>query len=299
MAAGQNGAAPTPPEWVQLTPRGAVTARDGRSFNFDPEQLVAAHSAGGIQLPLDFEHETEFTMMLGSRPARGWISALEARPEGLFGKVEWLPDAIAALAAKAYRYISPTFWRGEDGVSARLMKGAALVTSPALGMPAVASANPHGEKSMLKDLQALLGLAETASAADAIAAIAALKAGDPTKFVPKAQYEQTATALSALQAEVDSGKKAAQAVRCSTLVEDAVKAGKIAPAAKDQYLALAAADYDLTKAAIDAMPVLLKAGEETRNADLTVGAEGKLTDAEKAMCATLGVTEVAYLAARA
>lgn len=300
MAAGRDGAAATPPDWIQLTPRGPVTARDGRDFIFNPEQLVAAHAAGGIHLPLDFEHESEFTITLGSKPARGWIVALEARPEGLFGKVDWLPDAIAALAAKAYRYISPTFWRAEDGKTARLMKGAALVTSPALGMPAVASATHAQDASMLKDLLVQLGLAETASAADAIAAIASLKAGDPAKFVPKAQYDETVTALSAAQGEIEAGKKAAKTALCATLVGDAIKAGKIAPAAKDQYLALAAADFDLTKAAIEAMPVVLKAGEDpAAQGDPAAGAEGKLTDAEKAMAASLGVTEAAFLAARA
>lgn len=300
IAAGQNGAAAAPPEWIQLTPRGPVTARDGRQFVFHPEKLVAAHAAGGIHLPIDFEHESEFTVTLGSKPARGWIVALEARAEGLFGKVEWLPDAVTALAAKAYRYISPTFWRAEDGKTARLMKGAALVASPALGMPAVASATNPQDDPMLKDLLAQLGLAETASAADAIAAIASLKAGDPNKFVPKAQYDETVTALSAAQATIAAGQQAAKAALCATLVGDAIKAGKIAPAAKDQYLALAAADFDLTKAAIEAMPVVLKAGEDrAAQGDPTVGAEGNLSDAEKAMAASLGVTEAAFLAARA
>ncbi len=147
---------------------------------------------------------------------------------------------------------------------------------------------------------AQLGLAETASATDAIAAIASLKAGDPNKFVPKAQYDETVTALSAAQATIAAGQQAAKAALCATLVGDAIRAGKIAPAAKDQYLALAAADFDLTKAAIEAMPIMLKAGEDkAAQGDPTVGAEGKLSDAEKTMAASLGVTEAAFLAARA
>ena len=301
MAAGQNGGAATPPEWIQLTPRGRVTARDGRPFVFDPEKLAAAFRDQGLKLSIDFEHEGEFPSSLGSRPARAWVEDVEVRPEGLFGKVDWLPDAAIALAAKAYRYISPTFWREADGVTARLMKGAALVKSPALGMPAIASATNGQDASMLKDLLAQLGLAETASATDATTAIASLKAGDPSKFVPKAQYDQTVTALSALQAEVDAGKKAAEAVRCSALIDDAIKAGKIAPAAKEQYLVLAQGNYDGTKAAIDAMPKVLEPGQDpaTATADPTAGATGKLSEAEKAMAANLGLTEAAYRAARA
>lgn len=262
MAAADGGEEFVPPQWVQLTPRGRAFTRDGREFVFDPEHLAAQFAAGGLRLPIDFEHESEFTRSLGAKPARAWIEQVEARPEGLFGRVEWLPDAISALKAKAYRYLSPTFWFEADGITARLMKAAALVASPALGMPSLASASHQRDTTMLKDVLAQLDLPETASATEATAAIAMLKAGDPTKFVPIAQHEATLSALSTAQGEIQRGKDAAQAALCATLVDDAIKAGKIAPAAKDQYLALASAAYDQTKAAIDAMPVLLKAGED-------------------------------------
>lgn len=261
LAAGQDGAR-TPPDWIQLAPRGQVTARDGRVFIFNPEKLLAAHLAGGIDLPIDFDHETEMAMFSGTKPARGWIVEMQARPEGLFGRVDWLPDAVAALSARQYRYISPTFWREEDGMTARLMKSAALVTSPALGMPAVASASNEDHPMTLAELLAKLGLAATATAAEAETAIAALRSPDPKKFVPMEQHEATVTALSAAQAEIQQGKDASQLALCTTLVDDAVKAGKVAPAAKDHFLSLAKANYADTKAAIDAMPVLLKAGEK-------------------------------------
>lgn len=260
MAAGQDGAR-TAPDWVQLTPRGQVTARDGRVFIFEPEKLVAAHQAGGIDLPFDFDHETEMAMITGTKPARGWIVELAARPAGLFGRVDWLDDAVRALAARAYRYVSPTFWLDADGITARLMKGAALVTSPALGMPAVASASTKDQSMDLKDLLGLLGLAATATAAEASTAITALKTPDPENFVAKAQHDATVAALSAAQAEIKLGKDAAQLALCTTLVDEAVKAGKVAPAAKDHFLALAKANFDGTKAAIEAMPVLIKSGE--------------------------------------
>jgi hypothetical protein len=262
LAASDGGAAALP-EWVQLTPRGAVQARDGRRFVFDPERLAAAFTAGGLKLPIDFEHEAEYTMLLGARPARGWIIAVEARADGLFGQIEWLPDAVTALTAKSYRYISPTFWRDADGVSARLLKGAALVASPALGMPAVASSTPDEQDlTMIKDVLAALGLPETATAADATAAIATLKAGDPDRHVPKAQHDATVAALATAQATIEATTQAAEAARCGALIDDAVKAGKVTPAARDHYLALAKANFDATAAAIAAMPVVVPAGED-------------------------------------
>jgi sulfur carrier protein ThiS len=279
LTAAQAGQAATPPEWIQLTPRGAVTARDGRPFVFDPETLAATFAEGGLKIPVDFEHESEFTVTLGAKPARAWIEVVEARPEGLFGKVDWLPDAVAALAAKSYRYISPTFYLADDRKTARLIKAAALVSAPALGMPAVASAQTR-DSSMLKDLLAQLGLAETASATDAIAAITG-------NYVPKAQHEATLLALAAAERQIQDAADAAQAARCTTLIEDAVKGGKIAPAAKDQYLALAKGNYEGTKAAIDAMPVVLRSGETQTGA---VDANGAASDA-----VTLGARARAYM----
>lgn len=301
MAAAQSGGEEQPPEWVQLTPRGQVVARDGRNFIFDPEALVEVFRAGGLKLPIDFAHETEHVETLGARPARGWIIELAARPEGLFGKIDWLVDAISALRAKSYRYISPAVFLAADRTTARLLKGASLVTSPALNMPAVAATSSQQEQSMTKAILAALGLAETAPETDAVSAIARLKAGDPTLFVPKAQHDATVVALAAAEKKLQDADDAAHLARCSTLVDDAIKGGKIAPAAKDQYLALAKSNFDGTKAAIDAMPVVLKAGgdPEIDKADPTKGAAGQLSEAEKLMAKSLGVSEAAYLAARA
>lgn len=73
MAAGQDGAR-TAPGWVQLMPRDQVTARDGQVFIFEPEMAV----------------------ITGTKPARGWIVELAARPAGLFGRLDWLDDAVRA-----------------------------------------------------------------------------------------------------------------------------------------------------------------------------------------------------------
>lgn len=298
VLAAAGGEQASPPEWIQLAPRGEVVARDGRRFALDPERLVAQFRLGGVDLPIDFEHETEFTSTLGARPARGWIVELEARPEGLFGRVQWLADAVQALAARAYRYISPTLWLDPDKRTARALKAAALVSAPALaGLPAIASA--HGETDM-KDVLVALGLAETATQPEAVTAIAALKAGALDKFVPKAQHDETVAALSAANARLKTIDEEAATARCTALVDGAVAAGKLAPRAREQYLALAAQAYDQTKAAIDAMPALLKAGVDPllSAADPAAGVDGQLSDQERQIAARLGVSEADFLKSR-
>lgn len=293
------GEAFVPPEWIQLTPRGEVAARDGRRVSFDPERLVEAFKAGGVDLPIDFEHETEFTATLGARPARGWIVELQARAEGLFGRIEWLADAIQALTARSYRYISPTLYTDADKKTARMLKAAALVAAPALaGLPALASAQ-SGDPDMLKDVLVALGLAETATVPDAVTAIATLKAGDPTLFVPKAQHDELVTALAAANARLDGIEQASATARRTALVDDAIKAGKLAPAARDQYLALAATAFDQTKAAIEAMPVLLKSGvDKQADADPVQGVEGQLSEEESQIVARLGISKADFLKTR-
>ncbi len=297
-AGGADG--PAAPDWIQLTPRGALTARDGRRLSFDPEALVMAFTADGLQLPIDFQHEGEFVLTLGAKPARGWITRLEARAEGVFGRVEWLESGRAAVAAREYRYVSPTFWTAPDRVTATKLKAIALVTSPALGMPALASAANEGS-TMLKELLAKLGLTENATPVEALAAldrvVTAAAQPDPKAYVPMAQHEATAAALAGAQATIQAAADAAATQRCTSLVDDAVKAGKIAPGARDHFVKLARADYDAAAATIAAMPVVLKPGAEEPG-DKTVHA-GTLSADEKAVAAALGLTDTAFLAARA
>jgi phage I-like protein len=289
---------PMPPEWIQLTPRGRVTARDGRPFDFNPEVLVERFKAQGLKLPIDFEHESDFTALLGARPARAWIVDMAARPDGTFAQVEWNADAIAALRAKSYRYISPTIWLDADGVTGRMMKGAALVTAPALAMPAIASVTAHPKgPTMLKDLLALLGLTEAATLDEAKAAVARLSAVDVTRFAPLAQLSAAQTEVATLRAALAAREEADAIKAGETLVDDAITAGKIAPAAREQYLALASVRFAETKAAIDAMPVVLSAGSDGKldKVDPAKGATGKVSDTEKAIIARLGISEADFL----
>ncbi len=301
LAAGENGAV-TPPEWIQLTPRGKVTARDTRPMSFDPEKLAAAFTAGGIKLPIDFAHETEFATTLGAKPARGWIVAVEARAEGLFGKVEWLTDAVEALAAKAYRYISPTFWTEADRITARLLKGAALVSSPALGMPQIASPSlcttSTGDRPM-KALLAALGLTENATETEALAKLASATP-DPAQFVPVSQLTAANAALTEAQDRLKAIDEAGVTAKCQALVDKGVSDGKIAPAAKDHYVKLARADFAATEAAIAAMPAVLAAGEAdaTKQAGKDA-ADGSLSPEEIAMASSLGLTNDQFKAAKA
>jgi phage I-like protein len=302
LAAARGSQDITLPEWIQLSPRGLVTTRDNRQFSFDPEKLVAAFKRDGLKLPIDFEHESNFTATLGAKPARSWIVDLEPRPAGLFGRIEWLDDAVQALKAKSFRYISPTFALESDRKTARHMIAAALCASPALsGMPAITSStlSSIGDR-LMKTLLAKLGLTENATEEEAVAKLSALTP-DPAGFVPVAQLTAANTELAALRAEIDVSKQASEVAKCQGLIDKGVSDGKITPAAKDHYMSFAKADFAACSAAIAVMPVLLGTGQDKAIEDAEKNGAGvaALSADEAAVAKGLGLTADQYATAKA
>lgn len=284
----RSGAVAAPPEWVQLTPRGAVTARDGRKFIFDPERLAAAFRDAGLKLPVDFEHESEFTVTLGAKPARAWIVEVQPRDAGLFGRVEWLPEAITALANKAYRYISPTFFRDVDGSTARLLKSAALVTSPALEMPAIASASRKGQSMQLPvEITKALGLPGTASVDDAVTAIR----GIPGKGVEMAS---TLAAMATVVNELNELRRSSGSKHVDGKVTTAIRAGKLPPALKDWGLELCASNEAAFDTFVEKTISIIRPGEYTYDMNIVSRANSMPDNSTEAMIAQqLGVDPAA------
>ena len=96
------------PKWIRVLPLGKVELADNREpFEVDSravEQMVAAFKSRGIDMVIDYEHQS----LAGERaPAAGWIKDLEARPDGLWAKTEWTPKAQEYLSNREYRYFSP------------------------------------------------------------------------------------------------------------------------------------------------------------------------------------------------
>jgi len=123
---------------VLLCPWGSVHGSNG-DFILDGESarmVLAAFRAQGVDLPIDYEHQTlggDRARPDGAAPAAGWIGSLEAVPGvGLLAEVSWTPKGHRAIAAKEYRYLSPVVVvRKSDGrVSA--LHSVALTNKPAI-----------------------------------------------------------------------------------------------------------------------------------------------------------------------
>lgn len=168
------------PEWLHLMPFGSWKGHSSGEFEFTEEhaqEAVATFQALGIDIVIDYEHQTQLSAMNGQpAPAAGWIDGLEVRANGLWGHVKrWSADAEAHLKAGHYRYLSPTYRpaqvhpRTGDRMGARIVS-AALTNLPFLAgdlEPIAATDNPtQGSDVNYKLLLcSLLGLAATAEAA--------------------------------------------------------------------------------------------------------------------------------------
>lgn len=285
------GPAKRGPEWIKVAPRGRFTARDGRIFDVNPELLVSRFNADGVDLPIDTDHATVKKAMFGdAAPAVGWISELQARPDGLYGRVgEWLEEGLRVLAARTHRYVSPSL-KIDDAGKAVWLHSVALVAAPAASMPAVASAaltqTTETEPTMLKAIAAALGLNEDAAETSCLSAINVLKSRiDPT--VHQAALDEIKT----LQTEIETSKTAAHAAKVDALLEGALKAKKITPAQKESYAALAAtaAGFDQVSKLIETLGVgLAPSSLDTRQpSDQTA----TLSAEDREVIAQLGVTE--------
>jgi len=121
------------PTWIQLVPAGTFSGMDGRGpYKLDDPQTVIRTSLADGKLPIDENHATDFALKSGiPSPARGWIIAMEARPDGIWGRVDWTPTGAELVSGRAYRGISPVFECDKNGNVLRVQR-AALTNTPNL-----------------------------------------------------------------------------------------------------------------------------------------------------------------------
>lgn len=247
------------PDWVHLLPLGEFRGHDGRSFRLaDAEGVIAASLRRGVDLVIDYEHQSEAApeAKAGPIPAAGWIKALEARADGLWGKVEWTAAARELIGAKAYRYLSPVIRYSPQDRQVRRLCGAGLVHTPNLELTALAREEPAMTDTPAADPRLAaalaLGLPESADGAAIQARVldllgrlnafltraeaeapgaAETEAPDPAEFAPIAAMRELLTERNTALATMS--ERAAD-----KRVGEALAAGYITPAMRPWALAL-------------------------------------------------------------
>lgn len=304
IASGANGADAVP-EWIHLLPAGEIRTVDGRGpyAVSSMQALIEASLPAGAKLALDEMHATDKGAPLGlPAPARGWIVELQAREDGLWGRVEWNPSGRALMEDRAYAGISPVIMHSAAGKGAlKVLKvlRASLTNTPNLeGLTALHSeeVNPMDWKAKLI---AALGLD---SGADDAAVDAALSA-KMTAVAPQSQVNllehPTVIALQAQNTEL-AGQIAAiteaNARRDAiAYVDGAIAAGRVGlKPVRDEYIALHMADAAKAEKLIGAMPVIT--GRTSTGDAPPADGQVHLDAADRLIMETFGVSEEDYAA---
>lgn len=307
---------------VQLLPAGKFAPRDGRKnpdgtaaeWAISDEQgrkLAADLNAASAQnkFLFDYEHQTLNAEQNGQpAPAAGWATKFEWRDGvGLFAlEVEWTERALAYIKAGEYRYISPVFAARKNGSEVLRVLHASLVNQPALaGMQDVAekfaakflsdepgsSSNPT--ESSMKAIALLLGLPADATedqiAAKIQALTASVAAGATEVTALKAKVTTADTTVTALQTELNTLKASIAAGERDALIEQALKDGKLAPAAKEWAKTLT---IEALKGFIAVAPAITPGAQSGGKGPQ---GSGPLTDEVKEVCRMLGISEDDYI----
>lgn len=329
LTAGGDGA----PKAFRLLPYGRFKAADGsgrpagipEGWLLDRESAVAiaaAFSGRSDARVIDYEHQTLHAEANGKpAPAAGWIGRLEARDDGLYAvDVEWTAAAAEMIAARQYRYISPVFPYDKRTGRVLAVAHAALTNFAGLDgltdLAALAARFSHvvqpEEEMPMKALLAALGLPETATEAEALAALNALKTAqqgelaalraaspDPAKYVEVAtltavrgELATANTALAALKAEKHEAE-------VGKVVTAALAAGKLTPAMEGWAKNLGKADLAALNAFVETAPVVVKPGATQTSGQSKAGnGNSQLSDADMAVMKALGLTAEQFAAGK-
>jgi phage I-like protein len=313
------------PSWIQLVPAGRFEGRDGRGpfYLADPQAVIRDSLMYADRLPIDENHSIDLAAPYGQpSPAVGWIVELEARTDGIWGRVEWTARGRQLVDDRAYRGISPALLTEDDTGRVLQVLRASLTNNPNLNL-----ATLHAKQESTMDLAALrkaLGLPDTA---DEAAILAAVTTTATSLHQARADLERIQKAAGAakpddvvarldlmartgdpvalqktvveLQAQIKTLTDGAARTAAETDVDAAIAAGKpITPDTRGWYIDRHMADPVGTKKVLDGMVTLNSAGRAGKTPPPGKESEA-LTDADQTVAHLLGVDPAAMVKTRA
>lgn len=292
------GIGDTPPKQIQILPMGRLVGRDGRGPYIvrdiqHARQIVAASHAyvGTGDIPIDYDHQLVQTAKTGiAAPAAGWITRLHARPDGIWGDVQWTERAADHLSHREYRHVSPVvFYDPKSGAVARI-HSASLTNTPNLELQAVAS---QQDQTTMNDetaarIRALLNLDDAADDATVLQAIANLVgmvvrlagAGAPDAGTDAAACSATTAPhpqVAMMAQRLATSERALHSTSVDTIVGGAMRQGKVTPAMKDWAVACCNADPGNFQALMSVMPVIVAPGALLPNTPPPQDGEERIT----------------------
>lgn len=313
------------PDWVHLLPavQREITTFDGRGPYrvVDADAVIAASLDDPRGLPIDENHATDLAAPKGGpAPARGWITELQSREDGIWGRVEWTGTGRDLVAGRAYRGISPVFFHDGKGVIRKIAR-ASLVNTPNLrGLTALHQENPM---TFMERMAELLGLQRDASEDQIAAAVEATAAkapqlqssltaigaalgvaesAEPQVIIDAARAARSGgTSVAALQAELvsitgelNTIREAGARAAATSFVDGAIRAGRVGvKPLRDHYIAMHMQDPARVEKEVGAMPVLGPSGT-IANPPAAANGEIALNSDQLAAARALGVDPADY-----
>lgn len=315
------------PEWIHLVPKGEFrAAHDGRGpWRYrDADQLITASFAARRKIHIDLNHSTETAAKAGlDAPAVGYVTEMEEREDGIWGKVDWTNRGTALLSDRAYWGVSPVIQYDEGGNVSAIAR-AALTNDPALAelealsteetqemfLKTVAKMLGLGEDASEEDVTAVLkkkldgkgeeSLATLSSVAEALGVDAGASASTLIATVKtlKAGSDEGASTIAALQTRIkmleDGGKQKA----AEDFVDAAIADRRVGvKASRDDYVALHVENPERTEKMINALPKL-DPSHVTADPPES-GGQAALSSGDRTAARVLGIPEEDFKKARA
>ncbi|WP_299370438.1 phage protease [uncultured Tateyamaria sp.] len=204
------------PEWLRLLPVGQSMATDGRGpfFYDDADAVISTSLTSGEPIFIDVDHSS-IKPDVADRRAYGYIIELTEREDGIWGKVDWTTAGRALMADRAFWGVSPILRHTKAGKVTRIAS-VALTNNPALRQLSALTTQAEYGMEFLQKLAVALGLSDTASEEDVMAAIMKMKDAP-------SDGEAAMTALTDLRGALDLGDDASATELVATA--KALKAG--------------------------------------------------------------------------
>lgn len=301
------------PSRIQLLPSGPdITGVDGRGWRLrDAHALVKSMNALQKEFPIDENHSTDLAAPKGSpSPALGWFKDFSVETDGsIWVDVEWNSRGAESLKNREYRFISPVFNSTEKKEITEILR-ASLTNRPNLTNPALNSELPKEsakENIMDKELCAALGLPETATKEEVLAAVvtnkgtgkkqAELNSVDLTAYCPRADLNAAESRATVAEQKLTELNAESLKVKATASVDAAIASRKIAPASKDEYLNLCSTEAGLasfesimskTPELIQKLPIVPSKEPDSGNGLPALNAD------EKKLADSMGYTEDEY-----
>lgn len=239
---------------VQLSPFGEFTLHDGGKMNGTVQHCTRAafeamvanwRAAGSPEILVDVDHNSATGR---STEAAAWAKNLRVEDCGLCADFELTPRGRELIGGRQYRFVSPGWTLAADGTPLALCS-VGLTNTPNLPVEPVVNADDsggldpddpkpdnEGHPTMdIKMIAAALGLPETATEEEILAAVKAMK------------DKEAAAAEAAANAEAEK------------FADDAVKCGKVAANAKAAVKAAYRRSPEVAKQMLNALAAPAKA----------------------------------------